>query len=359
MQRIHVRPWKLAALLVLVAAVAAGGALWLRNGYAAGSNIELGVDADSTGNTANAISHLDTCRVVSNNTDFSVDVYILGVSDLKAFNDLRVGFDTSKMDLISADTQGYMVYGVDGSILESPGVEFLASSFIAPGLSANGNGILARLAFHAKATGSSSLFVYGNAEHAPILSDSQGAPIGNGDNDDWGYYDGTLTSAQIVVDGSCNAATDTPTPSPTAAPTFSPPPTPTPFPTDTPRPTPTPSPTPTPTVEPATATPTPTDVAHGTQISWGDVDCSTHIDFGDVWFILATSAGLDTHVNPPCPATGQSVEATGVSADWGDLDCTNGFTVADAITLMRYLADTDMNTPQGCPAIGTSIVEIS
>ena len=131
-----------------------------------------------------------------------------------------------------------------------------------------------------------------------------------------------------------------------------------PTPAATQAPTPTPTPSPTPPVLP----PTPNPTAAGVSQKWADLNCNGSVGPVDALLALRFDAGLSTSQSPGCPPIGAVTQVTGARVAggselvWGDVDCSGEVNPVDALKLLRYDAGLTVNQPAGCPQIGSSVL---
>lgn len=191
--------------------------------------VEIGLDADPTGNTATALGTRQACRVVSVGTIFDVDLYVKNVHELLSWGGYlsynkpvtlvtRPGDNNQN----SSDRWRFMFQQAQAvnSLFNSsetlpdntgPGVYGVgaADQAVTAGFGDTGTGVLLRLQMQAIANGTSQLSIGlitipELGQIGPFLKDSSGALIGDSNGD--GFFDGTITSATIVVGGSCTDA---------------------------------------------------------------------------------------------------------------------------------------------------------
>ena len=207
--------WGLAAVLLLAAAL---GAVWTSPDR--GQNAEaqtpttLGIDANSSGNTATSLGSIDSCRVVSPGASFTADVFVTDVVDLLAwtamlaynedvvtvtgvnvfqFQDAQPGSDLFDVSSDVPPEDLYLLGAVDQSIE-------------LPGTGDSGTGVLARLSLQAGASAGWTSLDIGQIDIGdppgpdyPWLKDSTAAFIDGGTN---GVFTGPISEAIIVVGAS-------------------------------------------------------------------------------------------------------------------------------------------------------------
>src|SRR3990172_6376835 len=87
-------------------------AVWLGptasdNPAAANHSVVVGIDTDTTGNTALALGTLQACRVISFGQIITIDLYVQGLSDIAAFESY-IKYDNTKISISKpgSNTQG-------------------------------------------------------------------------------------------------------------------------------------------------------------------------------------------------------------------------------------------------------------
>jgi len=162
--------------------------------------LNLGIDADPSGNTATALGSIEACTSTTSGSSTDIDLFITNVSDLLGWTS-DISYDPV---LISIDAINvYMFQAADGSSLifnasePTPDADgsFYASAvdLSAPPYQDSGSGVLARITVSALAPGISDLVI-----SSPTLTDINGQPIGDINGD--GIFDGSVFNAQITVD---------------------------------------------------------------------------------------------------------------------------------------------------------------
>jgi hypothetical protein len=259
--------------------------------------VTVGIDADPTGNTANSLGSIESCRSVNNGATFSVDFWVKDIPSpgIEGFQ-ANLGYDKILLKVTGNNVNRLLGVGSGSSVVDwTPDTlpdtdgKFTpaATDFGAgPEHSETGSGVLARITFQAIANGTSPLTLT-----KVKLMDAAGDPIGDTNGDK--IFDGPIFNAEIRIGEPCPTATPTATPTPT--PTLTPTVTATPTPTATATRTPTPTATGTST---ATATPTRTP---GTGPAVGGI--------AELPALAETSAG-----EPGVPAEGSGWSAGGYAA---------------------------------------------
>jgi hypothetical protein len=267
----------LAAALLIVAALA--GVIMRGEESTAQTRSSIGVDADTTGNTATSLGPIDSCLSVSTGNTFQVDVFVADVTDLLAWEAYLV-YDMSVINVVSRDgmmfqaaNAGSQVFDVSEGLPDIDGRYRLAAVDLAdPPAPDSGSGVLARLTLKAVSPGVSPLSLSpidinedGNMDLGPFLTNIESESISDLNGD--GFFDGPIANAEIAVGGTCPSGTPLapPTSIPTAVPTAPSSPEATATPTGTPTATAAASPTvpASPTVSTPVASPTPGGPAEG------------------------------------------------------------------------------------------------
>ena len=179
--------------------------------------LELGLDADTSGNSANAIGVRDECVSVASGQEFEVDLVVKdvpapihGPGGISSLNGALL-YDPSRISVLDIDG-GYILGAAGGSVADisdatpdSDG-EFVISLADFGGPAEHGDGVLARLTLKAEGTGSTEL-VLGNtprSEEPPSLTDEQFVPL----------FPQFVHDATVKIGMACPPAPPTPTPSP-------------------------------------------------------------------------------------------------------------------------------------------------
>ncbi len=304
----------------------------------------IGVDADPSGNTANALGTREECIEVAVGADFSVDVFIQNANDLKAW-ELYFGYNQALLDLRSPASDPQLI--VTGLAQEQlyPGLNyyFVGVGANQGGPGSTGDGILARVHLHAKAQGLSEASVR-TTPLAPYLTSTT----------EQHYHSSPILNARIAIGQSCSGAPTLP-PTPTPPPTLPPTPSPTPSPTPIPTPTATPGGSPTPIPTGPTLTPTFTPVPGS--IPWGDINCMTGVTMADALDVAKARTGVAlSPIGSPCPDVGDAVIGASINVNWGDFNCNQQFGLDDALAIMYYLIGITGGGVPGCPSIATNYV---
>jgi hypothetical protein len=194
------------SLLALAAVLALHG-----HADASGTSM-LGIDMTSADNSPAGV---DTCKEVNQGDSFDADVFVANVDQLVAF-ELRVSFDPSVLALDSADYNFLLTASGGGLYPINPQEENAGRWFIGAGEPSHGDsgsGTLARLHFHALASGTSDVAITSSPTIlGPRMTSAGGIPFGDNNGD--GIYDGTVTGGRVAVGRSCSGSTPIVTPAP-------------------------------------------------------------------------------------------------------------------------------------------------
>jgi hypothetical protein len=196
----------------------------------------IGVDADPTGNTATSLDVVQSCVSVATGDTFEVDIFVMDVVDLLAWEAYFV-YDNTVVSIVDHDVKmfqaantGSNVVDVSENLPDLDGRYRLSGADIGdPPSPDSGSGVLASLTLTAIRSGVSPARLAtadvtgdGTADLGPFLRDVRGDPILDVDGD--GIFDGQVFDAEIAVDTACPPDMATLTPGPTSV---SPSPTPT------------------------------------------------------------------------------------------------------------------------------------
>ena len=181
------------------------------------TGMTLGLDTQPESNSVASIGPVQTCAGVEVGQEFPVDVYVTGVTNLKAF-ELRVNFDSRVLSLQNADYGRFLLSTPpEGSIFpslfeaETQDTYFLAASEFR-GTPDTGSGVLARLTFKAIGQGKSQVSIPADATYGARLTDAAGRPTGdlNGDS----IWDEPVSNGQVAVGQPCSGSPPVATPRP-------------------------------------------------------------------------------------------------------------------------------------------------
>lgn len=210
------RPARLPALaaflIVLIGALAVLGS---EVGHSQEPATSLAIDADPTGNSETSLGPQDSCVSVSQGDTFEIDVTITDVTDLLAW-EASFTYDPEVVQLTDRDVELFQaadgdstIFDVSQSTPDSDGMYGLGAVDTAdPEAPDSGSGVLARLTLEAVGPGASPLAIPEIdlnddtvPDRGPVLRNVAGEAIGDEDGD--GMFDGPVSDAQVVVDGSC------------------------------------------------------------------------------------------------------------------------------------------------------------
>jgi len=185
----------------------------------------LAVDADPAGNLPTSVSQIDDCLVLDVGQTAEIDIVILNVSDLLAF-ELTFRYDPSIVEIAAtprpdirrqflASASGSRVIDVSEGLPDPDRLHLFAAADIGEDSRESGSGVLARITLIAKGTGVSSLSIPkidvngdGKINLGPRLIGPEGAYIVDQDGDQ--FFDGPSLAAQIAVDTACSPEPPTP-----------------------------------------------------------------------------------------------------------------------------------------------------
>jgi len=188
------------------------------------AQVEMGLDADPTGNTATSLGTIQGCRVVTQGDQFEVDVYVKNVHDLLSWGAyLNYNGNVLILSAPGNNTQGnnsrFMfqqaqavnnLYNGSDTLPDVDPPAFYdinaADQAVIAGGGDSGSGVLLRLRFSAAMSGFTSLSIApiplgGGGELKSWLKDSYGNLINDANAD--GNFDGPISSAGISVGGTC------------------------------------------------------------------------------------------------------------------------------------------------------------
>jgi len=231
------RRWGLtfgAAALLLAVAVLSAPLRGVGHGVVETSP-SLGVDAEPSGNSATSLKDIDRCVSVGMNATFSIDLWIMDVTDLSGWQ-AHFQYDGSLLSVVGIEAEmfqaanpGSQVLDLSDPVPDSDGNYFAAAADLVIEASDSGSGVLARVTLEAKGSGRAAVGLT-----SPLLANKDGMPIGDTDGDT--YFDGPMYDAEIAIALPCSGGVASPTATPTPAGTLSPTPTPTPAGTCSPTP---------------------------------------------------------------------------------------------------------------------------
>jgi len=182
-------------------------------------NTIVGVDTNTTGNTATTVGTIDRCVSVNPNSTFYIDLFVKDVTDLNYWEG-ALKFDGSIVRVTSLDVQYFLATtpGSDVSPYSDPipnsSGSWLASAFdygkdpeTGARFPESGSGVLARVGLLALNAGTSRLyFTWTSSISGVILRNDHDAVIGDRDEDT--YFDGLVFNAMVVVGAPCPTDAD-------------------------------------------------------------------------------------------------------------------------------------------------------
>jgi len=176
----------------------------------------VGVDTNTTGNTATSVGTIDRCVSVSltppNNT-FYIDLFVKDATDLNSW-DGTLSFNETKIRVNSLVVDGYFLGNAGYPILNcypGPGDDGVCqvSNVDTNYAGHSGSGVLGRLQLTALSAGTSKLYFtlsWPFGVSGVTLRDHTDAIIGDLDSDT--FFDGLVFNAMVVVGGPCPTDAD-------------------------------------------------------------------------------------------------------------------------------------------------------
>jgi hypothetical protein len=162
--------------------------------------LTLGIDADSSGNTATSLTSINACTSVSSGSSTTIDLFITNVTDLLGWT-TNILYNPSLISITNINVKMFQsadgrsnVFNASEPTPDTDG-SFYASAvdLNAPPYQDSGSGVLARITVSALAPGISPLSI-----SLPSLTDVNGQPIGDINGD--GIFDGSAFNALIYID---------------------------------------------------------------------------------------------------------------------------------------------------------------
>jgi len=162
--------------------------------------LNLGIDADPSGNTATSLGSIDSCTSVSSGASTEIDLFITTVPDLLGwtsdilYDPSLISIDAINVKMFQSADGHSNVFNASDSTPDTDG-SFYASAvdLNAPPYEDSGSGVLARITISALAPGISDLVISN-----PSLTDVNLDPIGDTNGD--GIFDGSTFNAIIYID---------------------------------------------------------------------------------------------------------------------------------------------------------------
>ncbi len=176
----------------------------------------IGVDATPERNGAAALYSIESCVSVDVGDIFEVDIVIVDVTDLLAW-ETYLAYDSAVVQVLDRDVEmfqaadpGSSLFNTSESVPDNGDGLFRvgAADLIDPPVGDSGSGVLARLTLEALAKGTTSLTVDavdidddGQPDIGPVIVDIDGERIGDSDGDS--FFDGPHLSAEVAVGSEC------------------------------------------------------------------------------------------------------------------------------------------------------------
>lgn len=182
-------------------------------GQASQVSTAMGVDADTTGNSATSLGDIDACVSVEVGQTFDVDVFVANVAGLLGWQAALV-YDPAVLRVADANVELFLAGPQRGRMLnlsdlvpdQDGGYAFAVVDATPDSEGHTGSGVLARMTLEAVGTGMSFLTLDGI-----VFADPAGSSIGDVNGDD--IFDGTIAHAQVWVGEPCPGTLPAPTPS--------------------------------------------------------------------------------------------------------------------------------------------------
>ena len=211
--------WVGLACAIVLAFICAGiYAFTIRGGLAEATlsevNTIVGVDVDTTGNSATTLGdidrEIDRCISVNSDDVFYIDLFVKDVTGLNKWEG-TFSFDGSLVEVNDLSVNDFFLGSSPWKVFQCYPDKCTTGTFDTGGVTYSGEGVLGRLKLTALAPGVSKLYFTIWREFGVsgvILEDASDprAPIGDLDGDD--YFDGLVFNAIVVVDGPCEPDPD-------------------------------------------------------------------------------------------------------------------------------------------------------
>jgi hypothetical protein len=177
--------------------------------------LEVGVDANPSGNSATSLGSIESCTSVRIGETFSVDIFVANVKALLGWEAYFV-YDTAVVNVVDRDVRmfqasspGSSVFDASEGLPDDDGRYRLGAADIAePPSPDSGSGVLARLTLRSVGAGVTPASISpidtngdGTPDLGPSLVDVSGNPIGDADGDR--LLDNPAVNAWIAVDTAC------------------------------------------------------------------------------------------------------------------------------------------------------------
>jgi len=168
----------------------------------------VGVDTNTTGNTATTVGTIDRCVSVNPGNTFYIDLVVKDVTDLNSW-DGTLSFNETKIRVNSLVVDGYFLGSAGYPLMNcypGPGDDGTCqvSNVDTNYAGHTGSGVLGRLQLTALAAGTSKLYFtlsWPFGVSGVTLRDHTDAIIGDLDSDT--FFDGLVFNAMVVVGGPC------------------------------------------------------------------------------------------------------------------------------------------------------------
>jgi hypothetical protein len=173
----------------------------------------VGVDTNTTGNTATTVGTIDRCVSVNPGNTFNIDLFVKDVTDLNSW-DGTLSFNETKIRVDSLAVGGFFL-GNDGypilNCYPGPGDDGVCqvSNVDTTYAGHTGSGVLGRLQLTALSAGTSKLYFtlsWPFGVSGVTLRDHTDAIIGDLDSDT--FFDGLVFNAMVVVGAPCPTDAD-------------------------------------------------------------------------------------------------------------------------------------------------------
>ena len=202
-----------------VHALAASFALFLAViltlGHASAEGPALAIDAGTIGNSGDSLGELEDCISVDAGDRFDIDVLILDVTDLLAW-ELSLDYDAAVLTVVGHDVkmfqsvnEGSSPVDISARLPDDSGSHSLSAFESSDPLTPDsGSGVLARVTLEATAEGETELRFGerdangdGTIDRGTLLKDVNAESIGDTTGD--GFFDGEVSTAIAVVGDDC------------------------------------------------------------------------------------------------------------------------------------------------------------
>lgn len=189
--------------------------LVLTSGHASAEDPSLAIDTGTTGNSGSSLGDLEDCISVDAGDTFGIDVLILDVTDLLAW-ELSLDYDAAVVTVVDHDVkmfqsvnQGSSPVDISARLPDDSGSHSLSAFESSDPLTPDsGSGVLARVTLEATAEGETELRLGerdvngdGTIDRGTLLKDVNAEPIGDTTGD--GFFDGEVSTAIAVVGDDC------------------------------------------------------------------------------------------------------------------------------------------------------------